>query len=187
MRQHNEDSAAGSPPEKSGSYWVFGYGSLMWDPRVPVQKMLAGTVQGWHRRFSMVKTTTWGSPEKPGLAAGLHPGGFTTGFGIKIAAKDWAEAEAALDYRERHYLRRWVTLHGQDGRLYRALTYIAHPNSGAFLPDLPLEETRRRYLTGEGTLGSTRFYIEETARQLASKGYGRTDAHALLARLAGPR
>jgi len=166
MRQHNEDSAAGSPPEKSGSYWVFGYGSLMWDPRVPVQKMLAGTVQGWHRRFSMVKTTTWGSPEKP--------------------AKDWAEAEAALDYRERHYLRRWVTLHGQDGRLYRALTYIAHPNSGAFLPDLPLEETRRRYLTGEGTLGSTRFYIEETAHQLASKGYGRTDAHALLARLADP-
>lgn len=167
--------------------WVFGYGSLMWDPRLPVIAVVPARLYGWHRRFSMVKTTSFGSLARPGLAAGLHPGGEVTGLALRIVASNRAEAEADLDKRERHYQRRWVSLFTQGGASLPALTYVAHPTNGSFDPHLPYEHLAQRYLTGHGPRGTTRHYIEETAHQLSLAGYRDTDAHRLVQRLSRQR
>ncbi|MBL1235185.1 MAG: gamma-glutamylcyclotransferase [Rhodobiaceae bacterium] len=173
--------------EKPGDLWVFGYGSLMWDPRLPVVEAVPARLYGWHRRFSMVKTTSFGSLARPGLAAGLHPGGEVTGLALRIDASHRPEAEADLDKRECHYQRRWVSLFTQGGASLPALTYVAHPTNGSFDPHLPYEHLTQRYLHGHGPRGTTRHYIEETARQLSLAGYRNTDAHRLVHRLSRQR
>ena len=167
----------------SGDLWVFGYGSLMWDPRLPVLESISARLYGWHRRFSMVKTTSFGSLARPGLAAGLHRGGEVTGLALRIDASNRHAAEADLDKRECHYQRRWVTLFTQDGAPLPALTYMAHPTSGSFNPHLSHAQLAHRYRFGHGPRGTTRHYIEETARQLTLAGYRNTDAHRLVLRL----
>lgn len=169
--------------ENSQDLWVFGYGSLMWDPRLPVVETRPARLYGWHRLFSMVKTTSFGSLARPGLAAGLHPGGEVTGLALRIDVAHRTAAEADLDHRERNYQRRWVTLFTQDGTALPALTYLAHPSNGSFNPHLPYAHVAHRYLHGHGPRGTTRHYIEETARQLSLAGYRDTDAHRLVHRL----
>ena len=34
--------------------WLFGYGSLMWNPAIEYAERCAGAVNGWHRRFCLV-------------------------------------------------------------------------------------------------------------------------------------
>ncbi|MBV1887381.1 MAG: gamma-glutamylcyclotransferase [Parvibaculaceae bacterium] len=163
--------------------WVFGYGSLMWDPRLPVIETIPARLYGWHRRFSMVKTTSFGSLARPGLAAGLHPGGEATGLALRIDASNRQVAEADLDKRERNYQRRWVTLFTQGGASLPALTYVAHPTNGSFDPHLPHTHLTHRYHHGHGPRGTTQHYIDETAHQLSIAGYSDTDAHRLVHRL----
>ena len=33
--------------------WLFGYGSLMWNPAIEFAERRAGEVRGWHRRFCL--------------------------------------------------------------------------------------------------------------------------------------
>ena len=37
--------------ERGADMWLFGYGSLMWNPAIDYAEHRAGWVRGWHRRF----------------------------------------------------------------------------------------------------------------------------------------
>ncbi len=44
-------------------WWVFAYGSLLWNPLFPVAEMRVATLRGWHRRFRLWSLASRGTPE----------------------------------------------------------------------------------------------------------------------------
>ncbi|WP_342760797.1 gamma-glutamylcyclotransferase [Azospirillum thermophilum] len=99
--------------------WVFGYGSLMWNPGFPFRERHAAVLNGYHRRFCVSSHRYRGTPERPGLVLGLDRGGSCRGIVFRIAA---ADVPRALDYlweREmdnRVYLPKMLRVRLRDGR-----------------------------------------------------------------------
>ena len=61
-------------------FWVFGYGSLMWDPGFVFAERHVGMLRGYHRSFCLYSHRYRGTPEKPGLVLGLDRGGCCRGI-----------------------------------------------------------------------------------------------------------
>ena len=55
--------------------WVFGYGSLLWNPGFEYQEKAIASLPGWHRSFCMKLEGGRGTHERPGLMAALDQGG----------------------------------------------------------------------------------------------------------------
>ena len=51
--------------------WVFGYGSLLWNPGFPFVEQRAATLSGYRRSFSMRSIHHRGTVEDPGLVLAL--------------------------------------------------------------------------------------------------------------------
>ena len=45
--------------------WIFGYGSLMWNPDVRYSKTDTGMLHGYHRRLCLRSTVYRGAPSSP--------------------------------------------------------------------------------------------------------------------------
>jgi len=103
--------------------WVFGYGSLMWNPGFPVVETRRAHLRGLHRALCIYSVVHRGTPAVPGLVFGLDHGGICEGLAFRV---DPAHATQVLDYlgaREQVtgvYRKTRVTLalapSGQDGR-----------------------------------------------------------------------
>ena len=52
-------------------YWVFAYGSLMWNPGFATPETQAARLHGWHRAFCIYSEHYRGTPKRPGLILGL--------------------------------------------------------------------------------------------------------------------
>jgi cation transport protein ChaC len=52
--------------------YVFGYGSLIWNPAFHFVSKLPATLHGWHRRFCLRLLAGRGAPETPGLMLALR-------------------------------------------------------------------------------------------------------------------
>lgn len=117
--------------------WVFGYGSLIWEPGFEVAERRIATLHGWARSFCMWSIHHRGTPERPGLVLALDeaPDRQCTGVAFRVAEGHEART---LDYlRERElvssaYLERTlpVRLHGA------AATGGAAPDVAAAVPDI---------------------------------------------------
>ena len=51
--------------------WVFGYGSLLWNPGFEYVQCQLATLSGYHRSFCMRSIHHRGTPEAPGLVLAL--------------------------------------------------------------------------------------------------------------------
>ena len=80
------------PPE----YWIFAYGSLMWDPQVPVAETVVGRVEGYARSFCLRSIQYRGTVEAPGLVLGLDPcaEGSCSGVALRFDPDQWPGAVA---------------------------------------------------------------------------------------------
>ena len=68
--------------------WVFGYGSLMWNPGFATPETRAARLQGWHRAFCIYSEHYRGTPQQPGLILGLLPGGACRGLAHRLPDED---------------------------------------------------------------------------------------------------
>ncbi|HLQ86740.1 MAG TPA: gamma-glutamylcyclotransferase [Salinisphaeraceae bacterium] len=75
-------AARPSEPQAGNGVWLFGYGSLLWNPCVPVAQWEIGRIHGYHRDFRIRLDHGRGSPDAPGLMLGLAPGGSCVGMGM---------------------------------------------------------------------------------------------------------
>lgn len=157
------------PPDED--WWVFGYGSLMWDPGFPHQEARTALLRGYHRRFCVYSMRYRGTPARPGLVLGLAPGGSCRGMVFRVAAE---QGEKVLDYLwEREmitgvYRPSWRLVETPEGR-ERALTFVADPKHEQFCR-LDLPATAALIRQGIGQRGACRDYLINTDRHLREFG-----------------
>jgi glutathione-specific gamma-glutamylcyclotransferase len=155
-----------------GDAWIFGYGSLMWDPGFPYCEAAPGLLRGYHRRFCVYSHNYRGTPERPGLVLGLDRGGACRGIAFRVPAVD---VEAALrdlwdrEMRDRIYRLKQVSvvMAGGPVRAYAFVVDVAHP---CYAGRLSLDDTARLIHQGVGGRGPCRQYLENTVRQLEDLG-----------------
>jgi cation transport protein ChaC len=152
--------------------WLFGYGSLIWNPAFHFTDRLIGTVYGYHRRFCLWTHLGRGCPERPGLVLGLEPGGSCRGVVFHIAP-DAVEEELAIVWRREMlsgaYVPRRVQVRTALGAL-PAITFVinhAHERYARFLPDDRVAEV---IATAGGWLGPCAEYLINTVDHLAALG-----------------
>lgn len=162
---------ATAPP---GDVWVFGYGSLIWNPCIHVAEMQRARLKGYHRRFCLWTHLGRGSPDCPGLMLGLMPGGSCNGVAIRV---ERAAAEAEFDILFRRemvsgsYEPRWVSVE-VDGlkKPVRALCFLmnrAHDRYAGRLTDAVTADAIARAV---GPLGACRDYLDQTVAALDALG-----------------
>jgi len=169
-----DDILAEHDPAKD--FWVFGYGSLIWNPAFHYVEKRPALLHGWHRRFCLKMYMGRGTPETPGLMLALDHGGTCNGVAFRIAPEKVREELHILWQREMFggaYHARWVELEA-DGETLRAVTFVINTGHPRYLDELSLEETAAFIATGCGTLGSCREYLENTVSHLEALGL--TDA-----------
>ena len=155
------------------SIWVFGYGSLIWNPAVHFTEKLRGKVHGYHRRFCLWSTIGRGSPSKPGLMLGLERGGSCNGIFYKI---DRREVRSELDIVFRRelitaaYRPTWVTARISDKSRFKAIAFVINRNHNRYAGTLDDETVIQTIAEAKGTLGSCSDYLYETVLQLDNLG-----------------
>src|SRR5215217_6278552 len=123
-------------------FWVFGYGSLMWNPGFVFKSRIAARTFGYRRSLCVRSWVHRGTPEKPGLVLGLDRDGSCRGVAFQVQSK---QRDAVLTYlRERElvthvYLERTLPVMLADGRRVQALAYVVDRKhrqyAGGLAPD----------------------------------------------------
>ncbi len=161
-----------------GDVWLFGYGSLIWNPTIHNTERRVARITGWHRAFCLSTKAGRGSADNPGLVLGLEPGGECVGVALRIAEAA-AVAELTLLWRREMltgaYVPHWVDLLDEQGmRFGIGLAFTVNPEGDHYAGDLPEAEIVRRLATAAGSLGSSADYLFRTCDGL--RLYGVEDA-----------
>ena len=171
-----------------GSLWVFGYGSLIWDPGFPVAERRIGRVDGWHRSFCMRSIHHRGTLDAPGLVLALDRAEGAVCTGVAFRVVEGAEAETVKALRERElvssaYLETRLAVETSQGGL-EALAYVIDPDHVQYC-QLELEEQARIIARATGGRGPNRDYLWATAAHLAELGIADPDLEWLAMRVRG--
>ena len=159
--------------ERGHDAWIFGYGSLMWNPMVHHREQRDGMLYGYHRRYCFWSRSGRSSPQTPGLGLGLDRGGSCRGMAFCIPARE-VEDEMELLWRREMisgiYFPRWVNIHTAQG-LVRAVTFVVDRSHLRYIGRLPPQKVARHIARAEGWRGSARTYLENTVAKLAEHGF----------------
>ncbi|MEL7100093.1 MAG: gamma-glutamylcyclotransferase [Pseudomonadota bacterium] len=168
--------------------WVFGYGSLLWNPGFDVAEGVIARLDGYARSFCMRSIHHRGTETDPGLvlALDLAPDSACTGLALAVAE---GQEETTLAYlRERElissaYYEATVPLALVDGRQVDALAYIINRDHGQYCGGLPLEEQAQIIASARGGRGPNTEYLFNTAEHLHELGLEDPDLVWLSARV----
>jgi cation transport protein ChaC len=160
--------------------WVFGYGSLIWNPIFHYVERRTATLQGYHRRFCLWSKMGRGTPENPGLVLGLDRGGRCRGVAYRIAGHHAADELRLLWQREMvvgSYCPRWMrvetTPHGAPRGTreeVRALAFLVNREHPSYAGRLPNETVATALATASGHIGPAAEYLLKTVEALAAQG-----------------
>ncbi|MES2913860.1 MAG: gamma-glutamylcyclotransferase [Pseudomonadota bacterium] len=166
--------------------WVFGYGSLIWNPGFPVAERRIARLDGWHRSFCMRSIHHRGTVEAPGLVLALDraEGAFCTGVAFRVEPGHEAATLFALRERElvsSAYLERVLPVATDDGQI-EALAYVVDTDHAQYCL-LDREEQARIIAQAVGGRGSNRDYLWSTTAHLAELGIADPDLDWLASRV----
>ncbi|WP_417685728.1 gamma-glutamylcyclotransferase [Roseibium sp.] len=145
--------------------WIFGYGSLMWDPAFRFSEVRRATLDGYHRRFCLKSEVGRGTPETPGLMAGLDLGGTCNGLVFRVDAERLEEESHYIWRREmllRSYAPEFLEMETELGPV-EAMAFVVNRENPLLLAPMSLEETARLIARAEGYLGPNIDYLEKLA------------------------
>jgi len=161
--------------------WVFGYGSLMWNPGFPYDRRAAALLRGYHRRFCVYSHHYRGTPEQPGLVLGLARGGSCRGVAFEVPPEHARPTLAYLWRREmisEVYRPALLSVRLPDGPV-RACTFVARPAHEQYCPLTDPEDMAALIGKGHGLMGPNREYLVNTVRHLDELGIADTALHRL--------
>ena len=155
--------------------WVFGYGSLLWNPGFDVGEQVVATLPGYARSFCMWSIHHRGTEEHPGLVLALDEEPAHACEGVALAVRTGAEDETLAYLRDRElissaYLERELDVDLVDGRRVRALAYIINRDHRQYCGGMPLEEQAQIIAQARGGMGPNTEYLYNTTSHLAEIG-----------------
>lgn len=169
--------------------WVFGYGSLLWDPGFDVAEHAQGHLAGYARSFCMRSIHHRGTEAEPGLVLALDAHPEARCNGVALRAEPGSEEDTLAYLRERElissaYLELMLDVSLGDGRTVSAVTYVIDPDHVQYCGGLPLEEQAQIIAKAHGGRGPNRDYLNNTAAHLHELGIADAELDWLVARVA---
>jgi len=155
--------------------WVFGYGSLLWNPGFEAQERVIAKLPDYHRSFCMRSIHHRGTQDDPGLALALDAlaGAQRNGGALSVASHEQNDVLAYLRERElisSAYLEKMLHIDLVDGRRVKAVTYVIDPEHVQYCGGLDLEEQARIIARAVGGRGPNTEYLFNTAAHLGELG-----------------
>ena len=153
--------------------WVFGYGSLIWNPGFDFLHTRRARIYGYHRALCVWSWVHRGSQARPGLVMGLDDGGSCIGRAYLVAA---GNKDAVADYLYRRematpaYLPMLRAIRFADSARATALVFRvdrAHPQ---YAGKLSIEEAVATIRHAAGRSGENPAYVADAVRHLEAMG-----------------
>jgi glutathione-specific gamma-glutamylcyclotransferase len=170
---------------RTGRVWVFGFGSLIWNPAFHFVERRTARIHGFHRQFCLWARAGRGSPERPGLMLSLERGGSCSGVAYRLARHAAATELDVLWRREMvtmAYRPVWVTAHTPKGP-EPAIAFSANRGHERYVPGLEDEAVAGYLATGSGQMGRCCDYLFDTVKHLRELGIRDRRLEALEARV----
>jgi cation transport protein ChaC len=170
--------------------WVFGYGSLIWNPGFEYEERVEAKLTGAHRALCVYSFVHRGTPQQPGLVLGLDRGGACRGIAYRVPASRRAATIGYLREREQVtavYLEavRNVWLKGDAERRVAAVCYIVDRGHAQYAGRLSLEQQLHHVRIGHGRSGPNDQYVISTVEALEGLGMRDRELHRLVEMLKG--
>ena len=152
--------------------WVFGYGSLMWNPDFELVEKRSGILNGYHRSLCLKSIVYRGTPNYHGLVFGLDIGNSCQGMVYRIAEENIYSEMQKIWEREMFagtYIPTWVNVRTKHGSVF-AVTFVINHKHEHYIPNLELEEIVERVVRAQGICGSCHEYVQNTVKSLHHLG-----------------
>lgn len=168
--------------------WVFGYGSLVWNPGFDVQERVIASLPGYARSFCMRSIHHRGTDENPGLVLALDEAADSVCHGVGLSVAHEKQDEVLAYLRERElissaYLEKFLEIDLNDGRRVEAVTYVIDPDHVQYCGGLELEEQARIISQAVGGRGPNTEYLFNTTAHLSELGITDSELEWLVSRV----
>ncbi|MDZ7708880.1 MAG: gamma-glutamylcyclotransferase [Roseovarius sp.] len=168
--------------------WVFGYGSLVWNPGFDTVERVIARLPGYRRSFCMRSIHHRGTPEAPGLVLALDRADDTDCSGVALRAAPERAEEVLAYLRERElvsaaYHETRLDVHLTDGRTVEAVTYVVDPDHAQYCGGIDLEEQAQIIARAHGGRGPNTEYLFNTDTHLRELGLGDRELDWLVRRV----
>lgn len=153
--------------------WVFGYGSLIWNPVFTPEEVRLATLFGWQRAFCLRLTAGRGTATQPGRMLALTPGEKTTGLAFRLSEISLYEDLELLWKREMItgcYRPEWCDLHCQNDKPLTALVFISQDQHPLIEADIRIHRVAPLIARASGPLGTNAQYLFELEEALKKHG-----------------
>ena len=170
--------------------WIFGFGSLMWDPAMEFAEVRRARVDGFSRQFIFKEMNGGrGTEDCPGLIAALDHGGACDGLAFRVA-REHVDRETEILWRREFicpgYLATFVQADTDHGTV-EALTFVADHSVPEVIPDLDRATQVEWFAEAEGFLGTSFDYLEGIAVKLRELQIHDAEVEALYAEVVARR
>ena len=160
------------PWKQESPFWIFGYGSLMWNPNFTWDARHVATVRGYHRSFRVWSRINRGTPEKPGLVLTLDCGGSCRGLLYRITADRVQEEMQRIWKREMtfgSYRPKWLNcIVGEE--TIRALVFTVNRECSGYAGQIPMDVVVEVIASAAGRYGPAHDYLFKTLETLHAHG-----------------
>lgn len=159
-------------PTPTNDFWLFAYGSLMWDADFAYAETRPARLWGYHRALCLYSFDYRGTRQVPGLVLGLDRGGSCRGLGFRIRGRDRDAVLAHLHARETsegEYHLKWLQLF-LDGETVKGAAFVVNHASDYYAGTRPVDEAARMVTQGQGRRGACVDYLKNTVAHLREMG-----------------
>lgn len=168
--------------------WVFGYGSLLWNPGFEVAEQVIARLPDYARSFCMWSIHHRGTEDDPGLVLALdaHPGASCEGVALRVAPGAEDTTLAYLRARElisSAYVEQDLQVDLVDGRHVTAVSYVINQDHVQYCAGMALEKQAQVIAKAIGGRGPNTEYLFNTAAHLEQLGLEDADLDWLVRRV----
>jgi cation transport protein ChaC len=164
--------AALEPWQPGTPFWIFAYGSLMWNPQFAWDARHVATIRGYHRAFRVWSRINRGTPENPGLVLTLECGGSCRGLIYRISP-DRVQEEMSLIWKREmtygSYRPKWLNC-GVGAESIRALAFTVNRDCSGYAGQIPIEVVVEAIASAKGRYGPAHDYLFKTTETLREHG-----------------
>ncbi|KAL6547636.1 Gamma-glutamylcyclotransferase 2-1 [Orobanche hederae] len=152
-------------------FWVFGYGSLVWNPGFEFDEKVIGFIKDYRRVFDLACIDHRGTPEHPARTCTLEQDEGAVCWGAAYCVRGGPEKEKAamayLERRECEYDQKTLVDFFKEGEseqplLTGVIAFTSTPDKISnkyYLGPAPLQDMARQIATAFGPCGNNRDYL----------------------------